>query len=133
MSPGRRNCPNLGTFSGRFIQALDNSGADPGLDETINVRYLANADTHVMNASTSSEALDRPLEKSEAQEVAALLAQYRDQCLWFLREGYEPATVAEAARTLTCLEQYGDLRAWRAARRMREWLSLQSSAKSAAC
>ena len=60
-----------------------------------------------------------------------LVDEYRDRCLWFLRRDYYPATAAEAQRVLDSIQRHGDRDGFRRAARIRQWLSLDSSAKSA--
>ena len=64
--------------------------------------------------------------------VDEIVDQYRDQCLWFLRQDYYPATNAERLRMLDYIERYGDLDAYRRAARLKRWLLQSSSAPSAA-
>ena len=64
--------------------------------------------------------------------VDEIVDQYRDQCLWFLRQDYYPATNAERLRILQYIERYGDLDAYRRAARLKRWLLQSSSAPSAA-
>ena len=64
--------------------------------------------------------------------VDEIVDQYRDQCLWFLRRDYYPATNAERLRILDYIERYGDLDAYRRAARLKRWLLQSSSAPSAA-
>ena len=64
--------------------------------------------------------------------VDEIVDQYRDQCLWFLRQDYYPATNAERLRMLEYIERYGDLDAYRRAARLKRWLLQSSSAPSAA-
>jgi hypothetical protein len=51
------------------------------------------------------------------QQLAALIACYRSQCLWFFAEDCIPETLAEAVRILEYIEPDGDcaalVRAWR--------------------
>lgn len=71
-----------------------------------------------------------------ATEAAAAVEQlvdvYRDRCLWFLRPDYHPATDAERLAVLRYIEQHGDREAYRRAAAVRQWLSRNSSAASAA-
>jgi hypothetical protein len=65
--------------------------------------------------------------------VRRLVDDYRVRCLWFLRDDYYPASVAEHERVLRWIEQHGDLAAFRRVAEVRTWLSRRSSATSAAC
>jgi hypothetical protein len=66
-----------------------------------------------------------------AAAVRRLVDEYRDQCLWFLRRDFYPASTAETMRTLDYIERYGDQRAFRRAAEIRAWLSRPSSEPSA--
>lgn len=72
---------------------------------------------------TSSEA---------AAAVEQLVDAYRTRCLWFFRPDYYPSTDAERLLVLRHIEQYGDREAYRRAAAVRQWLSRNSSAASAA-
>ena len=43
-----------------------------------------------------------------AEEVAKLVDEYRDRCLWFLRLDYMPKTPEEMRQVLDLIERYGD-------------------------
>jgi hypothetical protein len=64
--------------------------------------------------------------------VDRLVDEYRDQCLWFLREDYYPDTDAGRLRVLSYIQRYGDQAAFRKAAHLRQWLSRPSSERSAA-
>lgn len=55
-------------------------------------------------------------------EVAKLIAEYRDRCLWFLRPDYAPRTAEEIRHVLDLIERYGDLAGFRRAEEIRAWL-----------
>lgn len=61
-----------------------------------------------------------------------LVADCRDQCLWFLREDYCPTDPREMRRVLEYIRRHGDRESFRAASKLMQWLSLTSSARSAA-
>jgi hypothetical protein len=61
-----------------------------------------------------------------------LVDEYRDRCLWFLRRDYYPATTEEAERVLHAIQRHGNRDGFRRAAQIRQWLSLASSATSAA-
>jgi hypothetical protein len=65
------------------------------------------------------------------RSVHALMDEYRDRCLWFLRKDYRPETPAEAFRVLEAIERHGDREAFRKAATLRQWLSRLSSSSSA--
>lgn len=66
------------------------------------------------------------------RSVNELVDEYRSRCLWFLRENYYPSTVEEALKVLDYIERRGDREAFRKAASLRQWLSQNSSARSAA-
>jgi len=66
-----------------------------------------------------------------AEEINRLVDEYRVRCLWFLRPDYYPSTLEARLRVLDYIERHGDLEAFRRAARMRQWLSPDSSARSA--
>jgi hypothetical protein len=74
----------------------------------------------------------RNLARSIADEVNRLVDEYRDQCLWFLRRDFYPATDAERRWILAQIMRHGDQRAFRRAAEVRRWLSPPSSGGSAA-
>jgi hypothetical protein len=57
-----------------------------------------------------------------------LIEEYRDQCLWFLRQDYAPKTTAEIVRVLDFIEQYGDRAGFERAEEIKAWLSPRSKA-----
>ena len=63
--------------------------------------------------------------------VRRLVDDYRDRCLWFLRQDYYPATPAEMLRVLDQVERHGDRAAHLRAAEIRRWLSRTSSDGSA--
>jgi hypothetical protein len=62
--------------------------------------------------------------------VLELVEDYRDRCLWFLRQDYVPRTPDEILRVLEMIERYGDRAAYRRAQEIREWLSQPSRQES---
>lgn len=75
--------------------------------------------------------MDR-LTPDAASALRALIDDYRDRCLWFLRPDYYPATAAEALRVLDAIERHGDRAGFQRSSEVRKWLSPSSSAASAA-
>jgi hypothetical protein len=63
--------------------------------------------------------------------IRQLVDDYRERCLWFLRADFYPATPEEAERVIEAVQRHGDREGFRRAARIREWLSLPSSATSA--
>jgi len=57
-----------------------------------------------------------------------LIDEYRDRCLWFLRQDYVPKTTAEILKTLDLIEQYGDRAGYERAEEIKAWLSQNSKA-----
>jgi hypothetical protein len=70
--------------------------------------------------------------KADALEAAVyrLVDEYRDRCLWFLREDYYPDTDAGRLRVLAYIQRHGDRAAFRKAASLRQWLSRRSSERS---
>jgi uncharacterized protein (DUF3820 family) len=66
------------------------------------------------------------------QQVRALVDEYRQRCLWFLREDYYPATVADALRALQHIERHGDVAALRRVAPLKQWLLQHSNEPFAA-
>ena len=64
------------------------------------------------------------------QELAALIEQYRDRCLWFLRADYAPNRPEEMLYVLELIERYGDREAYRRAEEIKAWLLPRSKAIS---
>jgi hypothetical protein len=73
---------------------------------------------------------NRPIPPDMLEAVHRLVEANRLQCLWFMREDYQPRSAAEADRALTEIELHGDRRAWTEAREIRAWLSRTTSAAS---
>jgi len=63
--------------------------------------------------------------------LRALVDEYRDRCLWFLRKGYSPATAAERLRVLDSLQRHGDVSAFQRAGELRRWVLAATSEASA--
>ncbi len=71
-------------------------------------------------------------EKEVREKFARLVADCRDQCLWFLRQDYCPTDPDEMRRVLEYIRRHGNRESFRAASRLMQWLSPDSSARSAA-
>jgi hypothetical protein len=65
-------------------------------------------------------------------QVNVLVDEYRVQCLWFWREDYHPASLAEAWQALQYIERHGDLLALQRVAPLKQWLSRNSNAASVA-
>ena len=63
-------------------------------------------------------------------EIEALIEEYRDRCLWFLRPDFLPRSPTEVLRILDLIERYGDRAGFERVRRLRQWLRLPTSAQS---
>jgi len=68
---------------------------------------------------------------SIARAVDELVDDYRERCLWFLRRDYYPVTPAEQLQVLRYIERHGDSTAYRKAAALKQWLSRNSSDRSA--
>ena len=64
------------------------------------------------------------------QQVRALVDEYRERCLWFVRADYYPETVGDAVRVLGAIERHGDLPAYKRAATLRQWLLQHSNEMS---
>ena len=63
--------------------------------------------------------------------VRTLTDDYRQRCLWFLRDDYYPVTLADALRMLRYIERYGDVAAFRKVAPLKQWLLQHSNERSA--
>lgn len=66
------------------------------------------------------------------EEIVRLVDEYRSSCLWYLRPDYYPEDDRQRDRVLERIQQSGDRTAFQKAAELRRWLSLRSSARSAA-
>jgi hypothetical protein len=57
------------------------------------------------------------------EALRRLVDDYRDRCLWFIREDYYPSTEAEVGRILALVERHGDVAACRRVSEIRACLS----------
>ena len=64
--------------------------------------------------------------------INALVDDYRDTCLWFLRSDFYPTTFEQRLRVLKYIERYGDRTAFLKAADARRWLLQSTNEKSAA-
>jgi hypothetical protein len=62
------------------------------------------------------------------EDLARLVAEYRDRCLWFLRADFMPETDEEIVRVLDHIERYGDRAAYERAEAIKRWLQPPSRA-----
>lgn len=63
--------------------------------------------------------------------VNALVDEYRDRALWFLRENFYPETDEERLRTLDYIARRADMATFRRVAELRQCLLRSSSEKSA--
>lgn len=66
------------------------------------------------------------------RDVSRLADEYRERCLWFLRDDYHPQTEAEALRVLQHIERHGDVAALRKTAPLKQWLLHHTNKQSAA-
>jgi len=66
------------------------------------------------------------LKKEIEQEINALILEYKEICLWSLREDCGPDTLQETITILEKIEKYGDREGFIRAKRVKRWL-LQNS------
>jgi len=71
-----------------------------------------------------------PLPRPVVEALRALVDEYRDRCLWYLRRDYYPETRDEGLRVLDAIARHGGVDAFRRAAEIRSWLSPPSSATS---
>lgn len=74
----------------------------------------------------------RTEESPAVEAVRRIVDDYRERCLWFLREDFYPSTWEERLRILDYIERHGDREAYQRAGAIRQWLLRNSSAESAA-
>lgn len=56
------------------------------------------------------------------EQSIALIQEYRDRCLWFMKPDYMPQTTIEIVRVLDLIERYGDRSGYCRAREIKQWL-----------
>jgi hypothetical protein len=69
-----------------------------------------------------------PSRANGREELARLVEEYRDRCLWFLRPDYMPTTTQQILRTLELIERHGDRTAYERAEEIKRWLQADSKA-----
>ena len=94
--------------------SLDPRPLDPAMPDRATLR----------SAMTPDPALDA--------EVRALVDDYRERCLWFVRADYYPSTPDEILRVLRWIRARGDRKAFQRAGKIEEWLSRTFNETSAA-
>ena len=70
------------------------------------------------------------LKKEIEQEITALILEYKETCLWSLREDCGMGTVREAITILEKIEKYGDREGFIRAKRVKRWLLQNPSVQS---
>ena len=65
------------------------------------------------------------------EQAHALIRQYKDQCLWFMREDYLPTDRAGLLRSMRSIENNGTREAYVQARNIEQWLLQDSKKRSA--
>ena len=73
------------------------------------------------------------MELDELQlKVNALVDEYRDRCLWFLRADWYPTGPEEILRALNYIRKYGDRQGFQKASKLAQCLSARSRKPSVA-
>ena len=80
------------------------------------------------NLATKDVELQTMAETSK--DLAGLIKDYRERCLWFLRPDYVPKTTEEIIKVLDLIERYGDREGFRRAEEIKACLSPHSKAVS---
>jgi hypothetical protein len=57
-----------------------------------------------------------------SKELHLLTEQYRNTCLWFLRDDFFPKTNKEALLVVNAVKRYGDGDGYKRARKIEAWL-----------
>ncbi len=65
------------------------------------------------------------------EEIDRLVDEHRSSCLWYLRPDFYPEDDVQRDRVLERIQRSGDRTAFQKAAKLRRWLSLRSSARSA--
>ena len=58
----------------------------------------------------------------DSEALRAVVSDYRSMCFWNMDEDFFPANRREVLLALDNLEKYGDMRAYRLAGEIRQWL-----------
>ena len=77
-----------------------------------------------MDPATDTQAAEPDWRK----ELACLVEDYRDRCLWYLRPDFMPTTTEQILRTLDQIERGGDRAAYERAEKIKRWLQAPSNA-----
>jgi uncharacterized protein (DUF3820 family) len=65
------------------------------------------------------------------RDITRLADEYRERCLWFMRDDFQPKTLAEALRILQYIERNGDVAALRKVAPLKKWLLQHTNKQSA--
>lgn len=57
-----------------------------------------------------------------SKEYRSVVEDYRDTCLWFAGNVFEPKDRLQLEQVLTSIESYGDMAAYKRVGRIRQWL-----------
>ncbi len=63
-----------------------------------------------------------PAPEEVIEAVNRLVDEYRDRCLWFLREDYYPTTREQRLRALDQIGSHGDRAAFLKVAELKKWL-----------
>ena len=58
----------------------------------------------------------------DSEVLKGAVSDYRSMCFWNMDEDFFPGNRREVLLALDCLEKYGDMRAYRLAGELRQWL-----------
>ena len=58
-----------------------------------------------------------------SEEVRSVVDDYRDMCFWSMDCNFRPGNEQELLVMADCLDNYGDMAAYRRSGRIRQWLS----------
>ncbi|MFC1582326.1 hypothetical protein ACFL4W_02185 [Planctomycetota bacterium] len=72
------------------------------------------------------------LEDAEVKaDLTALISEYRERSMWFLREDFMPSNDTEAVQVLEYIEKHADREGFKRARRLKQWFLHHTSKTSA--
>jgi len=59
---------------------------------------------------------------ADSKEYRSVVEDYRDTCLWFAGNVFEPQDRMQLEQVLSSIESYGDMAAYKRVGRIRKWL-----------
>ena len=59
---------------------------------------------------------------AKSKEYRSVVEDYRDTCLWFANNIFEPKDRRQLEQILSSIETYGDMAAYKRVGRIRKWL-----------